>query len=156
MGQMTTKDLLVEQTHLAYAGDPEMSLKASLAGVTDAIASRTLVDQSWTIEEIVYHLASCKIEYCRQGFGRWTDTCEKPAGSFARMIDLLDRAQTHLSECLESCSEADLARPIPTQFHGESAARFFTIMIMHDVAHAAQIRTRLRVFGVRSDGYYPV
>lgn len=153
---MSQKDLLLDQTHLAYSGDPEMSLKASLEGITQEIASRELCPESWTIEEMVFHVASAKIEYCKQGFGQWTGGYDKPLGDIEQIIRLLDRAQKHLVDCLESCSEKDLSRPIATRFHGESAAHFFSIMIIHDIAHAAQIRTRQRAFGVRAGDYYPV
>ncbi len=153
---MTAKDLLLHQTYLAFEGDPEMSLKASLQGVTDEIAARVLVDRSWSIEQIVYHVASVKINYCRQGFGRWRGDCEKPWGDFAAMLDLLDRAQAHLVSCLESCAAAQLEQPLATQYHGESAAHFFTVMLMHDISHAGQIRTRQRIFGTRSGDHYPL
>lgn len=153
-GNTSTKDLLLHQTFLAYEGDPEMSLKASLRGVTDEVASRRLVNESWTIEEIVYHVASCKIEYCKQGFGCWEGDYDKPWGDFAAVVRLLDCAQEHLVSCLQGCSETDLAKPLPMRFHGESAAHFFTVMLTHDIAHAGQISTRLRVFGVRTGGYH--
>jgi hypothetical protein len=64
-------------------------------------------------------------------------------------IGLLERAHRVLTECLESCSEDSLDKPIPTH-HGKSAANFFWIMIMHDIYHAGQIRTRRTLFNVRT------
>jgi uncharacterized damage-inducible protein DinB len=147
---MTTKDLLLRQTHLAFERNPEMSLKTSIQVVTAQVAAKRLVPQSWTIEEIVYHIASVKIEYCKQGFGKWTADYEKPVGDFRAMVALLDRAQNHLVCCLQICSDQPLMEPIATQCHGESAAHFFSIMMIHDVSHAGQIRTRQRAFGTPS------
>ena len=153
---MSAKQLLLDQTNLAFDGDPELSLKASLKGVTNDLAARQLADETWTIEEIVYHLARCKIEYCKQGFGKWTISYERPMGDFEQMITLLDRSHEHLTDCLESFPESRLSEPLATQNHGQSAAHFFSVMIIHDISHAAQIRTRLRLFGYLKGGYYRV
>ena len=72
-----------------------------------------------------------------------------------RMIELSRNAHLRLLACLEGCTEEDLAHPIPTRFHGQSAAHFFWIMAMHDISHGAQIRTIRRAFGTRTD-YYDV
>jgi len=71
------------------------------------------------------------------------------------MLDLLREAQEQLIHCLTDCSPEDLDKPINTQFHGQSAAHFFWIMIMHDISHGAQIRTIRRAFGTRTD-FYPI
>ena len=60
-------------------------------------------------------------------------------------IGLLEQAYRVLTECLEACTDDDLEKPIPTN-HGESAANFFWIMVMHDTYHAGQIRTRRTVY----------
>ena len=52
-----------------------------------------------------------------------------------------------LTGCLESCTEESLELPIPNH-HGKSAAHFFWIMIMHDLYHAGQIRTRRTIVQV--------
>ena len=117
-------------------------------------ASWRLNDRTWTVDEIVYHIASCEIEYCRQGFDA-AEAYERTVGDVAQSIALLDRAQVVMLSCLEECSEADLDQPVPTRFHGESAAHFFWIMVMHRVSHAAQIRTIRRAFGSRTH-YYPI
>lgn len=150
---MNIKHLLLKQTHEAYAGDAEMSLLAAVEELTPVEAAWRLNETTWTIEENLYHVASCKIEYCRQGFGRWTETYTRPTGDLAAMLDLLDHAHHHLVECLEGCSEPDLAEPIPTQFHGQSAAHFFWIMIMHDITHASAIGMIRRAYGTRTDFY---
>ena len=71
------------------------------------------------------------------------------------MLALLDEAHAHLAGCLETCSEDDLDKPIPTQWHGESAAHFFWVMVMHRVSHAAQIRAIRRAYGSRTH-FYPI
>ena len=150
---MNIKSLLLKQTDEAFSGDDEMSLKASLADLTQEEAAWRFNDTTWTIEEILYHVASCKIEYCKQGFGKWSSEYDKPIGDLAEMINLLDRAQEHLVECLQVCSEKDLGKPIKIDFHGESAAHFFWIMLMHDISHGAQIAMIRRAYGSRTDFY---
>ncbi|MCC7406801.1 MAG: DinB family protein [Phycisphaeraceae bacterium] len=142
---MTLKELLLNQTHLAYHADEEMSLKASLWKVTEDMASQRLTEGTPTIAQIVHHVAHWKIEYCRQGFSRWQGPIPPATGKLQDAIALLERAQAHLLECLESCSDADLANPVPIQFHGRSAAHFFTVMLIHDVSHASHIRSRRRL-----------
>ena len=146
--------LLLKQLNDAYSGDDEMSLQASLGDLSPEEASWRMNDTTWTIQEILYHLAACEIEYCRQGFGKGLSHA-KPIGDVRQMLALLDRAQAHLAGCLEAVPEDALDRPIPTKWHGESAAHFFWIMIMHRVSHAAQIRTIRRAYGSRTH-FYPV
>ena len=149
------KDLLIKETQEAYSQNDEMSLLCSVRSLTQEEAEWRLNKTIWSIEEVLFHVASCKIEYCKQGFGKWQGDYPKPFGNIHEMLAFLDRAQTHLLECLRGCTEEDLQKPIPTRFHGESAAHFFWIMIMHDISHGAQIRTIRRAYGTRTD-YYPV
>ena len=151
---MTAKDLLLKELYDAFSGDDEMSLKASLGNLTQEEASWRLNDTTWTIEEILYHIASCEIEYCRQGFGKAIEY-DKPIGDTDRMLGLIDKAHELLMQCLGDCSQEDLEAPIKTRWHGESAAHFFWIMIMHRVSHAAQIRSIRRAYGSRTH-FYPV
>ena len=151
---MTAKDLLLKELHDAFSGDDEMSLKASLGNLTQAEASRRLNETTWTIEEILYHIASCEVEYCRQGFGKAIEY-DKPMGDIDEMLALVDKAHELLMQCLDDCSAEDLESPIKTRYHGESAAHFFWIMIMHRVSHAAQIRSIRRAYGSRTH-FYPV
>jgi hypothetical protein len=72
-----------------------------------------------------------------------------------QLLTLLDRAHALLVRCLDECSEEALDEPIPTQWHGESAAHFFWIMVLHRASHAAQIRTLRRAYGSRTH-YYPI
>jgi hypothetical protein len=151
---MKAKQLLLKQLHDAYSGDDEMSLQASLGDLSQEEAGWRLNDTTWTMEEILYHVAACEIEYCRQGFGQGL-TYGRPIGDIEGMLELLDQAHAHLVGCLEALCEAELDQPVPTRSHGESAAHFFWIMIMHRVSHAAQIRTLRRAYGSRTH-YYPV
>ena len=152
---MDAKDLLLKQLQDAFSGDDEMSLKASLGDLTHEEASWRLNDTTWTIEEILFHIASCEIEYCKQGFGKWQSEYDKPIGDMDKMMELVDKAHEHLVQCLQGCSEEDLGEPIETKYHGKSAAHFFWIMIMHRVSHAAQIRTIRRAYGSRTH-FYPI
>jgi uncharacterized damage-inducible protein DinB len=152
---MSVKKILIKETHEAFSGNDEMSLMTSLNEIEQKEAEWNLNETTWTIEEILFHVASSKIEYCKQGFGQWKDEYEKPFGDIGKMIQLLERAQSHLMECLHGCSDEDLMKPIQTKFHGESAAHFFWIMIMHDISHGAQIRTIRRAYGSRTH-YYPI
>ena len=152
---MGAKDLLIHQTKLAFSEDPEMSLMISIQGLAAETAAKRLNDRIWTIEEIVFHVAFWKIEYCRQGFDKWNHPVRSCLGDFIETVDFLLTAQAHLMECLQSCSEETLSLPISTRCHGESAAHFFSIMAIHDVSHATQIRTIQRMLGLRTD-FYPV
>ncbi len=149
------KDVLLTQVADAFDGNPEMSLLCSVQNLPEGEAEWKLNDTTWSIEEILFHVASCKIHYCKQGFGLWQGTIPKPFGDVKQMIDLNRKAQEHLIDCLTKTSEAMLKQPIPTTCHGETAAHFFWIMAMHDVSHGAQIRTIRRAQGSRTD-YYPV
>ena len=74
-----------------YSGDDEMSLLASLADLTAEEAAWRLNDTTWTIGEILYHLYSCEIEYCKQGFGQ-SIPYDKPLDDVAALLALLDQA----------------------------------------------------------------
>ena len=60
-------------------------------------------------------------------------------------IKLLETSHAILTKCLETLPDEALDQPIPTH-HGKSAAHFFWIMIMHDLYHAGQIRTRRTMY----------
>jgi hypothetical protein len=151
---MNAKELLLKQLQDCYSGDDEMSLQASLGDLTLEEAAWRLNDKTWTVAEILYHIASCEIEYCRQGFGQGFEY-DKLLGDVPRLLALLDRAHELLVRCLQERPKEDLDKPIPTRWHGESAAHFFWIMIMHRISHAAQIRTIRRAYGSRTH-FYPI
>ena len=151
---MNAKELLLKQLDDVYSGDDEMSLQASLGDLTPEEAAWRLSDTTWTVAEILYHVASCEIEYCRQGFSRGIEY-DKPLDDVRQLLDLLDQAHALLVRCLQECPSEALDQPIPTRWHGESAAHFFWIMILHRASHAAQIRTIRRAFGSRTH-YDPI
>ncbi|MBN1579914.1 MAG: DinB family protein [Anaerolineae bacterium] len=151
---LKAKQLLLKELCDAFSGDDEMSLLASLGDLTQEEASWRINDTTWTIQEILYHVAACEIEYCKQGFGLGLEY-GKPSGDVGQMLKLLDQAHAHLVGCLEALPEEELDKPIPIEWHGESTAHFFWIMVMHRVSHAAQIRTIRRAYGSRTD-YYPI
>ncbi len=153
---MTVKSVLITQTQRAFDGDPEMSLKSALADLSQEELTRRDVSDLWTIGEIMFHVAKAKIEYCRQGFGYWTQDYGRPVEDLTALLDLLDRAQAHLLECLAGCDDESLGQPIDTQSHGDTASLFFSTMIAHDYAHGAQIRALRRSFGTRTGGFYEV
>jgi len=146
---MDTKELLTKQTNEAFEG--EMSLMGALQGLSQEEVSWRLNDTTWTIEEIIYHVAACKIEYCKQGFGKWDFEYSTTEGDIQASLGLLNKAQEHLTECLSNCTLEDLDQPISTKFHGQSAAHFFWIMIMHDISHGAQIGMIRRAYGAYTD-----
>lgn len=145
------KDLLIMQTLDSFEDNPEMSLMSSVQNLTQQEAEWKFNESTWTIEEILYHVASCKLIYCQQGFARWHEAIEKPFGSIQAMIALNRKAHDHLLSCLRQCSDEDLSRPIPTRFHGKTAANFFWIMLMHDVNHGAEIKMIRRAYGSLTD-----
>jgi uncharacterized damage-inducible protein DinB len=151
---MNTKQLLLKQLHDCYSGDDEMSLQASLVDLSPEEAAWRLNDTTWTIAEILYHLYSCEIEYCKQGFGQ-SIPYDKPLDDVSALLALLDQAHALMTRCLRECPEQALDQPIPTPWHGESAAHFFWIMVMHRVSHAAQMRTLRRAYGSRTH-FYPI
>ena len=162
---ITVKGLLLQQTADGFHGRPDMSLMASLRGITQEEASWRPDANTPTAEQLVRHVAWAKARYCHEGFGvpmPVADPCvnddgdadsvpwEFPCGAawacsiatgIGEAVKLLEQSHRVLTACLEACSEEALDWPIPTR-HGKSAANLFWIMVMHDVYHAGQIRTR--------------
>ena len=98
---MNAKDLLLQELHDAYSGDDEMSLQASLGDLSPEEAAWRLNDRTWTVAEIVYHVASCEIEYCQQGFGQGIEY-DRPLDDLSRLLALLDQ------HCLEPPDNLDV------------------------------------------------
>lgn len=141
---MNARDLLLHQTHLAFDRDDEMSLKASLNGVTDEMAKCEPEHLKTSISEIAWHLAWCKLWYCQQAFGINVKLDEPPG--YAAKVRRLHDAQAQLIKCLEDCTTQQLESPVKTQFHSESGAHLFTVLAIHDVSHGASIRARKRLY----------
>ena len=152
---LSVKQLLMKQLNDAYSLNEEMSFKVSVANLTQEEASWQINGDTWSIEQIIFHIASSVIEYCKQGFGTWDKEYDKPIDDISSMIDLSDKAFNHLMEQITSLDDFFLFDPIDTKSHGESGAHFFWMMIMHYITHAAQIRTIRRAYGPRTD-YYPI
>lgn len=131
----------------AYSAQDEMSLKAALLRTTPEEATFVPAPGIKTIQQLVVHIADCKVLYCSQGFG--THDVQMSGPGISGAIAYLDAAQRIMERCLESCSEEDLAKPIKTRSHGQSAAHFFWIMAMHDIWHGGQIRTRRTLFAAQ-------
>jgi uncharacterized damage-inducible protein DinB len=153
---MSRKALLEHQIKLAFSDDPEMSLLASVEPYGNEIMDKRISEDTWSVAEILYHVALCKISYCKEGWGEWSGEIEKPFGDLQGMRKLLVRSNDHLLDCLGTLDEDDLDKPLNLSFHGESARHFFSVMIVHDAAHAAQIRATLRHCAIRKGGFYPV
>ena len=172
---LTAKELLVRQTAEAFRGRADMPLMASLEGITQSVASWRPDAGTPTIEQIVRHVAWAKSRYCHEGFGRPMvlvdesvdaigDSPDLPAefpcgAGFGRgaapgiegAVRLLELAHGVLTDCLNSCSDESLEEPIPLR-HGKTAAHFFWVMLMHDLYHAGQIRTRRTMYRALAAG----
>jgi hypothetical protein len=166
---LSAKQLLLQQTADAFAGASQMSIMASLAGITQDEASWRPDETVPTAEQIVRHVAWAKSRFCQQGFATptvlidqqvnddgdspdlpWEFPCGAAWGrrlspGIAPAIELLQKSHRVLTQCLEACPEQSLDQPIPTR-HGKSAAHFFWFMFMHDLYHAGQIRTRRTLY----------
>ena len=142
---MTARDLLLHQTRVAFEVDDEMSLMASLHGVTAEVADWRSPELDKSIADIVWHVAWAKLWYCEQAFGPSPISLEDP-DDFSKRLRRLANAQAHLLENLGRCTEAWLADPVPTKFHGQSGAHLFTILAIHDISHAASIRARKKLY----------
>jgi hypothetical protein len=172
---LTANELLIKQTAEAFSGRPDMPLMASLEGITQPEAAWRRDETMPTIEQIVRHIAWAKSRFCQQGFNQpmvLNDPSVNDDGDFAGLpkefpcgaawgcsvapgikeaIKLLENAHRVLTGCLHSCTQEMLEQPIPTH-HGKSAANFFWIMLMHDLYHSGQIRTRRTIHRISKAG----
>jgi hypothetical protein len=168
---VSAKEMLLRQVDEAFRGRPDMPLMAALEGVSQGEGSWQPDPAIPSIEQIVRHIGWSKSRFCQRGFGTGMpvadagvnddgDSAGLPeefpcgAGWGARVkpgiggaMELLEEAQKVFRGCLEWLSEDELDRAIPTH-HGKSAANFFWVMLMHDLYHAGQIRTRRTVYRV--------
>jgi uncharacterized damage-inducible protein DinB len=168
---LTARQLLIKQTAEAFRGRPDMPLMAALDGITQLEASWQPDPNIPSIEQIVRHIAWAKSTFCHQGFktpmvlidptvndngDSATVPDQFPCGAawgctaspgIAGAIELLEQSHRILTQCLEGCTDESLEQPIPTH-HGKTAANFFWVMIMHDLYHAGQIRTRHSMYQI--------
>jgi len=166
---LTAKELLLKQTAEAFSGRSDMPLMASLHDITQAEASWRPDPSVPTIEQLVRHIAWAKSTYCHQAFAKPMILLdprtngdgdvpdlppEFPCGAgWARdqmpgidgAIELLRQSHVVLTDCLQSLPDESLDHPLPHR-HGKTAAHFFWIMLMHDLYHAGQIRTRRTLY----------
>jgi hypothetical protein len=95
-----------------------------------------------TIAWRLTHVAMCKVMYHEHAFGprelTWL-TIETP-GTPAEALEMLDRGHALLTEDLVELEDADLERPVPTNW-GEAwpAWRIIWTMIHHDAHHGGEI-----------------
>jgi hypothetical protein len=151
---VTTKELLLRITRAAYGGD-EMSLLCGVfpwkwapsqglvpdpeRSLTDDIARRDADHSSWTVLKVLKHVAECKAGYMIQAFGEPPQPFPPPGDDLRSVLTYLETTQTYLMTCLKKIDEADLGKPVPTPWHGETAANLFWVMAQHDVDHGSQI-----------------
>lgn len=162
---MKPKELLQTQLNAAFRGRPDMPLMAALEGVSDDEAMWRPAPDAPNIEEIVRHIAWSKNRFCQQAFGvdmviddpnvsdegetdgvPWEFPCgcawgREAAPGVGGAVALLEKVQVVFAACLDGLSEEALEQPLDVH-HGKTAFNFFWTMIMHDVFHAGQIRTR--------------
>jgi len=165
------KLLLLSQLSDAFAGRSDISLLGSLNGMTQAEADWRSDASLPAAEQIVRHIAWAKSKFCHDGFATpmvlvdeaVDDNGDSPglprefpcgaafgaaaAPGIAGAIELLQRAHLVFTACLESCTEASLDQSIPCH-HGKSALNFFWTLLMHDLYHAGQIRTRRTLYRI--------
>jgi uncharacterized damage-inducible protein DinB len=151
---MTTKELLLHITRTAYRND-EMALLCAVfphkwepgqglvpdtdRALTGDVARRETELSSWTILKVLKHVADCKAGYMAEAFGEPPEPFPPVGDDLPSMLAYLQATQDYLVVCLESVEEADLGRPVPTSWHGETAANLFWVMAQHDVDHGSQI-----------------
>ena len=155
---MTTKELLLHITRTAYRND-EMALLCAVfphkwepgqgpvpdtdRALTDDVARRETELSSWTVVRVLKHVADCKAGYMVEAFGEPPEPFPPTGDDLSSTLAHLQATQDYLVACLEGLEDADLGRPVPTSWHGETAANLFWVMAQHDVDHGSQI-TSLR------------
>jgi uncharacterized damage-inducible protein DinB len=152
---MTAKELLLHITRTAYDGD-EMSLLCGVfpykwddaindlvpdpeRALTDQVARRETERSSWSILRVLEHVAECKAGYMVQAFGEPDETFPPQGDDLESVLAYLAATQAYLVTCLEGMDEVSLGQPVPTEWHGETAANLFWVMAQHDVDHGSQI-----------------
>jgi len=151
---VTTKELLLNITRAAYDGD-EMSLLCGVfprkwappngvvpdpeRNLTNDVARQETHLSSWTILKILQHVGQCKATYMNQAFGEPPHPFPPVGDDLASALAHLEAAHRYLVACLENVDETDLDKPVPTSWHGETAANLFWVMAQHDVDHGSQL-----------------
>jgi uncharacterized damage-inducible protein DinB len=136
---MMAKELVLHETKRAYDWD-EMCMLSAVRGLTTELARRE-PEGLWyqSIWQIIHHVAICQLMYMKQAFGEPAEPIAEPGETIESLLEYLDVCYHYRLACLERIDEDDLAKPVPTDWHGESAANLFWVMVQHDVNHAGQI-----------------
>lgn len=161
----SVKAALAHQLASAFDGRRDMSLMPAIEGVTDDQAAWCPAPETPTIDQIARHIAWSKNRFCQQAFGAamvledpavnddgdaegvpWEFPCGCAWGvklrpGIAGAIDLVRESHGVMADCLDGLDEASLGEPLAVR-HGDTAFNFFWTMILHDLFHAGQIRTR--------------
>lgn len=151
---MTAKELLLHVTKLAYDGD-EMALLSDVfpwrfvpPDKLERDPARDLTDETarakpacWhqSIWDILKHVGECKAGYLEQAFGPPAEPYPEIGEDLASLLTYVAAVQRRCVACIEAIDEGKLDKPVPTEWHGESAAHLFWVLAQHDVAHGAQI-----------------
>jgi uncharacterized damage-inducible protein DinB len=151
---LTARDLLLHVTERAYNADemallsdvfpwrfepPDRLVREPSRDLTEAVAKAK--PESWhqSIYDILVHVARCEAGYLEQAFGPPPEPYPAMGKTLAELLAHLDAVQRRAVACIEALDEAALAEPVPTDFHGESAANLLWVLAQHDVYHGAQI-----------------
>ena len=151
---MTAKELLLHITRTAYSND-EMGLLCGVfpwtwapsqglvpdpeRNLTDDVARRETSLSSWTILKVLHHVTECKAGYIVEAFGEPSEPFPPVGDDLQSTLAYLEATHKYLVACLENIDEVDLGKPVPTSWHGETAANLFWVMAQHDVDHGSQI-----------------
>lgn len=122
-----------------WDGATSTEVRAPENNLTNEMASRRPAYWYRGIVEIIEHAAQCKIMYMTQAYGPPPTPVPASDGTLPSALKQLDAAQTYLLACLDSCTDEQLGRPVPTKWHGETAANLFWVLAQHDACHGSQI-----------------
>lgn len=152
---MTTRNLLLHITARAYNAD-EMALLSDMfpwrwepsqkglvrdpsRDLTEAAAKTQPEGWHQPIYGILKHVGECKAMYLDQAFGPPAEPYPVLGESLEELLAYLEAVQRRCIACIEQLDDAALGEPVPTDWHGETAANLFWVLAQHDVAHGAQI-----------------
>ncbi len=144
---MSPKELLLHETKRAHDWD-EMCMLGAVRGLTTEVAGRQ-PEGLWhqSIWQVIHHVAICQLMYMKQAFGEPVEPIPEPGETIESLLEYLDACYRYRLACLERIDEEDLARPVATDWHGETAANLFCVMVQHDVNHAGQIMVLREAMG---------
>lgn len=157
---VTARELLRLMTAQAYNGD-EMSLLCGVfarkwvppdnlvpdpeRNLTAGDAKKRAPGWDQSILDLLRHVAECKAMYMEQAFGAPSEPFGALGDGLRSLLEYLDATQKYLVSCLDKMPDEDLAKPVATQCHGESAANLFWVLAQHDIHHGSQIKLLRRL-----------